>query len=326
MLQVNGDQARLTRRVLTSLNKLATLPAPLQARWTRSGEQSLDKQLLLSFGCSCSDLRDHVYAILSLLHPDVRSLIPIDYSLTVEQVYTNVILACVEHYKSLDIIEYAARSMTRDCSSLTESFTIDQFQQFLVHKKSYRGPEPTSFPVGWLDKVHLSSEPTTQITSKLWALPAPIHQQRILPRFRVNAHCIQICQWSDLCSDEAIERLHDELRLDVVDILPARWPKILFSDNGPVPEAEKFRIRRILNNFMGSYTPGDCIFTTNSGIGRCTISALPGDRICHLDGVKTRLLLRRVDGVKHRIVSACWWEPFKRSYQPESSVEIVEVF
>jgi len=55
--------------------------------------------------CKCSDPRDRVYAMLSLLKKSERDMdIKVDYSLTTSQVYENLAIRFIDHFKSLKIL------------------------------------------------------------------------------------------------------------------------------------------------------------------------------------------------------------------------------
>lgn len=54
--------------------------------------------------CSSSDPKDRVFAILSLVEPAFRKLIPVDYSKDVEWINTAVFVAAIIHYQNLDVL------------------------------------------------------------------------------------------------------------------------------------------------------------------------------------------------------------------------------
>lgn len=52
----------------------------------------------------CADPRDKVFGILGVLPQEIRKVIPVDYSLSVKKVYTNVVVYLLDTTKSLDVI------------------------------------------------------------------------------------------------------------------------------------------------------------------------------------------------------------------------------
>jgi hypothetical protein len=110
ILHVNEDSVRLSPAVLTQLiDSCKDHEIPVQLRWA-SGSDRLNGVLdclNLSFNAQSSDPRDAVYGILGLVKPHIRDLIPVDYSLSVDQVLGKALLACIAERQDLSILSYA---------------------------------------------------------------------------------------------------------------------------------------------------------------------------------------------------------------------------
>jgi hypothetical protein len=111
-LLVNDQELRLTTLVLDHLTLIFRQnqhEIPGMFRWYpgQKIEASIFTCLHAGMYSRASDPRDRVVAVLSLMEPHARSAIPVDYSLELEPVYTNVILAIISTQRNLDILLYA---------------------------------------------------------------------------------------------------------------------------------------------------------------------------------------------------------------------------
>ncbi|KAH6625905.1 heterokaryon incompatibility protein-domain-containing protein [Boeremia exigua] len=326
ILNVNADQVMLTHDVLDFLRPKLEIPASLRTRLNPTAFKHLREQLITSIKYSCSDPRDHVYAILSLLDPEVRALIPVDYSLSMEQMYANVINAYIVTSQKLEILAYAAKTVAEENVSVTNTFTIDKFHDFLTHVEHVDPTEYRNHPPGWAETIHCSVQADTQLpASCIWTLPSPMHEKQILPDFRLRSYCIQACEW-------CIQHL-DALYTDLAQgsSMPG-IPLRALRDGTYEPTADKLardqmrRTRSILQRLLRRKTHGSMIFGTADGVGVCVVAAVPGDRVCYLDGMKEQLLLRHVTGSRYRIVSVCLWEPNSLTFPTPERAEIIEVY
>lgn len=78
-------------------------------------------------GVQCADPKDKVFAVLGLMEPVARSLIPINYALKVEELYAYVGIAFIKIYKRMDII----RDLLH-CSSQGLRMDDEIFEQYLT--------------------------------------------------------------------------------------------------------------------------------------------------------------------------------------------------
>ena len=73
--------------------------------------------LRAGLGGHCTDPKDKVYAVLGLMEPVARSSIPINYSLTIEELYAYVNIAIVRVYKIMDILRCTIHDVHRILTS-----------------------------------------------------------------------------------------------------------------------------------------------------------------------------------------------------------------
>ncbi|KAH7066070.1 heterokaryon incompatibility protein-domain-containing protein, partial [Paraphoma chrysanthemicola] len=86
--------------------------------------------LSMSLKSSCEDPRDHVFGILSLLSPEIRALIAVDYTATEDQVLQQAVAACVFECGDLDILCFCELNQATDIT-LAPSFTERHLKSFL---------------------------------------------------------------------------------------------------------------------------------------------------------------------------------------------------
>jgi hypothetical protein len=111
ILAVGPISIELSVDVLVRLTKLCnqhmiTVPGPL--RWTPGQNNRLKILDCLSAarGSASKDPRDKVFAVLSLTHASIRSLVKIDYSASVEKVYLNVAIVSIMKQRHLGILAH----------------------------------------------------------------------------------------------------------------------------------------------------------------------------------------------------------------------------
>jgi hypothetical protein len=106
-LHVNFTEMLLSLPILRYIQKRY----PTQATggvlsWDTSFKIKADLVICLraGIGGQCTDPKDKVFAVLGLMEPVARSLIPVDYSLSIEELYAYVNIAIVKIYKKMDIL------------------------------------------------------------------------------------------------------------------------------------------------------------------------------------------------------------------------------
>jgi len=135
-LHVNADSVLLSRKVLHRLWDLCaldnvTVPEILLRVPGEHVQSNLLDWLVATIQCESTDSQDKVYAVMSLLDPQTRALIPIDYSLGPQQVYANALAAIIRVRHDLSILSYV-RQYELNSTRTTDALSLQHFQRYLV--------------------------------------------------------------------------------------------------------------------------------------------------------------------------------------------------
>lgn len=229
LLHVNFDTVKLTAEAFTDLHKLCrdkSIKISRLSEWTSVWNQdsSIVTYLNLSLNSAASDPRDQVFAITSLLAPEIRGMITVDYSMTEDEVFTQAVTACAAECKDLDLICFSDLPADEDLIS-TPTFTKAHLQDFLTFrtsdktsKKSHSGLFQSRLRSPWLPNSTI--EMPTQLGEPPILHTAPLHGHgstfpshvepevtstiairgkisvpkfQILPCLTTRAHLIDIC-------------------------------------------------------------------------------------------------------------------------------------
>jgi hypothetical protein len=116
------------------------LPGVLRLRWYARQTRLVDIVTCLraSIGCGCMDPRDRIFAVLSFMEPQARSLIPVDYSLEVAPVYASAIAAIKASYRNLYILSFIRSTEVRyypdpPTYPAVPAMTTAEFNGFLIN-------------------------------------------------------------------------------------------------------------------------------------------------------------------------------------------------
>jgi hypothetical protein len=143
----------------------------------------------MSLKSSCENPRDHVFGILSLLSPEIRALIAIDYTATEDQVLTQAVAACVFECGDLDILCFCELNQATDIT-LAPSFTEEHLKSFLDQRDVRNNP---SQPEGkgsalrnpWLPNASVDAHPM---------IFRPTRDYKVTEAFE---RCVEpLCPWS----------------------------------------------------------------------------------------------------------------------------------
>lgn len=168
--------------------------------WDTSFKVKADLLTCLRAGISgqCTDLKDKVYAVLGLMEPIARSLIPIDYSLRVEDLYAYVVIAIIKVYKKMELLRFMNQGLQVDVRGLQSILTIcqDGTINHVRHQFSDNLIGPWSYEMG----IHAlsSSIPITVTKGSVTATVTtngPVINTYIggpLPSLQVRGHLIDI--------------------------------------------------------------------------------------------------------------------------------------
>lgn len=216
-LFVNETSVFLSSEVLQRLrlycrSRGLQIPGPLKWSWELEEKHDLITCLDTTRGCSSSDPRDRIYAILSLVEPIFRKLIPIDYSKDLDWIITTVFVAAVSHYQNLDILsQVASASIVSEPFSWVPDLTspavsrepIEQLTEDLIINSRSPSilPVSSTLPVPWVRRITIEiaeerfkeiySEIVEQVsTGTVQILQPEILTRSLIPRLRVRAHLL----------------------------------------------------------------------------------------------------------------------------------------
>lgn len=220
LLHVNGDTTPLGHQQILDL-RVTGGGHVLSLKTKSNHELSITTWLARSFSASAGDPRDHVLGIVSLLNPNIRPLIPVEYSLCYIETIRNAITACIADHQSLSIITYASlRRGRRDRHRMSSVYpccdqhptnplsyrgrdiatlTLENFKDYLEKngvQKSFGPPTATQNLPGYRKAVVFSVEGITKRESQDFSyierLPSVVLTRQILPRLKVRGHLIDI--------------------------------------------------------------------------------------------------------------------------------------
>ncbi|XPS80550.1 hypothetical protein M3J07_012526 [Ascochyta lentis] len=206
VLVVNGESVTLSPPQLTRLIRgcrewRLVMPGPLN--WTRAGSRQLSigivSWLRISWYTSCQDPRDKIYAILSLLSPEIRDLIPVDYSVSFETVIIRAIIACIADSRNLDVLSYARLPEDEDVVHSC-NFRIADFDRFLQLATTAVDTLCPTSQILRRSRVHIAVDDVPEdmcyhgsvASSAITMIYKPNLSTQLLPLFKVRSHLIDI--------------------------------------------------------------------------------------------------------------------------------------
>jgi hypothetical protein len=225
ILHVNSEELILDRSTVMRFSRVKTSETPFLM--TTLAERSVRREawerpedlrpfidcLKLSINASSSDPRDKVFGVLSLLHPDVRDFLPVDYSLDCEQVFGLAVMLCIAECRTLKILMYASMPSTSNLESAC-TFGIEQFREFVLDWNHSRDNESNvrfyTRDIPWhrwlsvqmlssttqtLETIIVNHEPSDMLDSGSSSVQQASTQfpfQQILPRLKLRAHLLDI--------------------------------------------------------------------------------------------------------------------------------------
>jgi hypothetical protein len=136
-LHVNDREMLFSRAILRYIQ--SKYPTGGVLSWDTSFKVKADLLTCLRAGLSgqCTDPKDKVYAVLGLMEPVARSLIPINYSLKVEELYAHVAIAVIKIYKEMNILRYTSWSLPTAVDDFQWVLTSYQFGTINRHRDQF---------------------------------------------------------------------------------------------------------------------------------------------------------------------------------------------
>jgi hypothetical protein len=308
--------------------------------------------LQAGFKCKARDRKDRIFAVLSMMEASSRSLIPADYTLSVENVYCYAAVAVVASLQNLDILTY----ITSRRDELADPFSLNskEFEEFVLSYKSHKSQSPHRLRQGnhpWKahSKIKVLQEPNIGLLSHSHrgglddvshtcyiavhsTLTYGYADASVIPQIHVRAHFIDTI---------LRDRSWTEPR-KVYRLFQGSWFRKYFSLDSRLEDIESNRIKTIpqdlgrwtnesdLQAFEKSFEPspghasGRQLFETQYSVGHVPrksplqvnfVKFREGDAIFVVDGVSTPLILREIRLGEYRIVSECYlWAALKLDY------------
>ena len=357
VLCVNESAIELSFPILDRIRSAKAVPnIPAALRWNPGLASETDVLSCLRAGIDshCSDARDKVFAVLSLMEPRARSYIPVDYSLDLETIYANTLLALIATDCTLEVLVFALLQHPRPTSGDQEHGAIiahGMFEMYIMSGRRYWTCNDTiSDP--WKDKPTSTWRPkiTVQTTPALdeciddranldrsatvFEVTCNTVSGCLLPRFQTRAHFIDTITWHQDPERAKYSRPRSyigELKFDrCTRFLPffSRYPHPqspffeLHMDMNPTDTITENNAPGInvpdLREFMSSFknTGGDrLLFTTHYSIGHARGGIRIGDAVFVLDGARVPFILRKNDQGEYHVVTVCYvWAALELDY------------
>jgi hypothetical protein len=266
--------------------------------------------LKATMASKCKDPRDRVYGVLNMLDPRESNagIIP-DYTLSAAEVYRNLVVHFIAHYKSLDILSYTRlerpRSRVIGLPSWVPDWTAGQvwISTGYFNAGGYLAPQTTiigshtlrvsGVPISHIAELFPSVEDGTSWESMYRAIPQMLpSSQRSLRAYGgseplVEAYCRVLCRnnFSDKVFPSKDEQRFTEAMKILLDILGGSTEK-------------RENITKAEQRFLSVATIGSGIICTSEDghIGYVPKSAKVGDLLCVLPGCRSVIVLRPAAG------------------------------
>ena len=278
--------------------------------------------------CKCSDPRDRVYAVLSMLKTFERDAkIKPDYTKTVSQVYRDVVLSVLDHTNKISILGHCEMqeqplesSDSLQLPSWVPDWTIpSSIQRMETGHASGNSNAETSHDndvlrvmgthiarIGHVEKIVCDSVPGLILAIQDFSqkfLPDVKSASYISGGSKLDAYCRSLCDnyfVGQYLPAQALMPVFQESR---------EWLSSILSRS-----ETDIEINSIVATGCGPYLRwvwhfcnGRSLFTTEEGhIGLAPIAAKPGDRVCVLLGSDAPFLLRPTGNEQYQLVGPCY--------------------
>jgi hypothetical protein len=306
--------------------------------------------LQAGFKCNARDRRDRIFAVLSLMEPSSRSLIPADYTLSVGSVYSHAAVAVVASLQNLDVLTYIT-SLGKDLVLLSGK----KFEEFVLGYESdkYQSPHrlrPGNHPWKAHSKIKVLQEPNIGLLTDLHrgglddashscyvaARSCPLNgytDANVTPQFHVRAHFIDtILRDRNWTGNTKVYRIFQgswfrkyfSLTSGMEDMIESNRIDNIPQDLGEWTNESDLQAFEKSFNLSRGHARGCQLFETQYSVGhvsrelpklRSSVNFREGDAIFAVDGVSTPLILREIRPGEYMIVSECYlWAALELDY------------
>jgi hypothetical protein len=278
----------------------------------QTASASLYMLAFLTMHTDCLDPRDRIYAILSLLNPQVASLIQPDYSRTIGDVYTDAVMAEIEVTKVLSVLalcsfpdQMCPLKQPSWVPDFSNPILFDRFNSFnILSKVTGCSQQETRYEKmsraliirgKLIDAISYISAPMPQDITIREAFQMCKHwePQHAHTNEYITGGCVIEAFLTAISSSYVLNTLISKNVLVVVEDLLQEYYFALKKVKTRKQKTSKF------SRAVYSYLKGQVMFRTQKGyIGVCSASAGVGDKVCVALGCKVPLLLRNASGAK----------------------------
>ncbi|KAF6228712.1 hypothetical protein HO173_011731 [Letharia columbiana] len=271
--------------------------------------------------CKCSDPKDRIYAVLSLLDRSVEGInIEPDYTKTTAQVYQDVVTRHVEHHKSLGMLKYCElrNDMPAEMPTWVPNWTVADTATPLYScgracghseaKAQYREGGILSATGVISASISSADEMVFQCTYRSMADEI----RRIAPR---NIEDSPYPAGSSLidafCSTMCVNSFSDTIR-PPQPVLPQfeksrEFVLAVLRDHDRHPNSTLDSDESKYLGGVASVCENRSFITTEGGyIGVAPKATKPGDQVCVLLGLPQPLVLRQTSGLRYQVVGECY--------------------
>ena len=359
-LHVNADSVLLSYTALERMYPRSLEPdeqfeLPSVLRYIKNPYKnsmaSIFRCLELSLVASSADLRDRVYGIVSLLKPDIRELIPVDYKMDQTEIFGNVIMACIAEQCNLRILKFVSTPAQSNNAAEACCLGMEEFKNFLRLSGSSSSQSSCCmkrktamlFDVNrgrnglWMHQVevvsisaaaqptHLRSSLVRKVSTKL-----PVHQ--ILPHLQIRANLIDISHGS---SNQSIKSFAARIQHDHTNMFTQYpWLQEVFRE-GEDPniirdnydqedcsiilvgsDLQRSELQQFSDDATCCHKPDSAtMFQSYHSVGFSSVKHAAGDHIFAVDSITELFILRPVCFNVFRVVGTCYlWAAMELDY------------
>jgi hypothetical protein len=338
-LKVNDQELPLSPCVLRNLENFCSehnFKIPSVLRWVPSQESEYEVIRCLEIGADCqaTDPRDRVFALLSLMKPSVRALVPVDYSMNITAVHAYIRIAAISTSHSLDLIRHLQNRKNSD-GSMRLSLRYTQETRFRLV------PQFTSADAGiWRPNINAviqgSVEVSDTTTSNLvhtvsFEKPDSDLSDYHLPRFWARAHYLDTITNTTFCRRHGTRcgcNLYERQAVSGSYNIPERlvrrkdlkcfgWMEDYFRGvnsrkgrknrraDSAIPLSTQIHLQRFFRQVHSGSGQG-WMFATRYSLGYAGTGFEAGDQIFAIDGASVPFILRQIGRNQYNLVGECY--------------------
>jgi hypothetical protein len=271
--------------------------------------------------CKCSDPRDRVYAMLSLLqNPEREMNVQVDYSLTTSQVYENLVLSFIDHFHRLEILascemQEKPPSMPTwvpdwSVGNIADPLWVPNADAQSVAVTKYLGngilrvSGILTATLGTSDEVKFKNSSNIELVAGILrhAPKSPLDGLYCGGGTLLEAYCRTLC-----CDNFGEGYLPNLAHFPSLDKSKAVVLSILNAGDASGLDLTSGRDAAKYLDWVWSFCQGRSFFTTQEGyVGLAPKASKPGDKVCVLFGCRSPLILRPTTNMRYQVIGECY--------------------